>query len=518
MWCPPAPNRAGLFETPFLSWFRVAAAAISFIIYASAVVVLHQEHDNSLCCERIGLATAVSHVVYGAPLGTVYPEIQKQLLDTQAPVDAALERVTHLAPSPEDQTMPINDGNGVGFILVASWAIRLFGAHLSALPCLMLGLMGISTAVFLWRFNDDRSAVVTVTFLSLTLMLCTPLVSDSRFAGQIAIGGIRYFSLLAIVPAFHLVLEIADGKGPSRKASKLPALLLAVQVVLLTIAILVRGNAAYVIGPIVLIGLVRAWRSRRNRTELRAVWSKASVITLVGGVFVGSVLVALPSPYIQDGRITTVFWHRTVISLGVNPAWPFGNLHEIYDCRDGGIPEGLVVGPLDRNGHCIWWHYVSTHNIAHEAALAEVGGSLYEAALRAAFFDIARRYPREILATFFYYKTAWLLQAMESLVLNPAVPSPILMALVIAGLANFLLFLVIDASPSTGSPIFLRLMGLGTLFGVSSIPPYFTAWATPHTIADLLFYCLFCIGLGIGSSVKPIGAAVRRTSAMLARA
>ena len=500
------------------TWFRMTAAAISFIIYASAVLALHQQDDNALCCERIGLATAVSHVVYGAPLGTVYPEIQKQLLDMQAPVEAALERVTHLAPPPEHPTMPINDGNGVGFILVANWAVGLFGAHLSALPCLMLALMGVSAAAFLWRFNDDRSAVVTVTFLSLTLMLCTPLVSDPRFAGQIVIGGIRYFSLLAIVPAFHLVLEIADGKGPSRNAGKLPALLLTVQVVLLTIAILVRGNAAYVIGPIVLIGLVRAWRFRRNRTELGALWSKAAVITLVGGVFVGSLLAALPSRYIRDGRITTVFWHRTVISLGVNPAWPFGNLHEIYDCRNGDIPEGLTVGTLDRNGHCIWWHYVAAHNIAREGALAKVGGSLYEEALRAAFFDIARLYPHEVLATFIYYKPVWLLQAMEFLVLNPAVPSPILMALVIAGLANFLLFLVVEASSSTGSAILLRLLGLGALLGVSSIPAYFTAWATPHTIADLLFYCLFCIGLGIGSAVKPIGATVRRTSAMLARA
>ena len=517
MWRPPAPNRTGLLQR---SWLRVGAAAMSFMIYASAVVALHQHYDNSFCCERIGLAAALSHVVYRGPLGDVYPEIQAQLNDAQAPLESLLDRAAHLDPPPDKPTTAANDGNGLGFIVVASWAVSLFGPHLSALPFFMLLLMAISAATFLWRFLDDRSAVVTTTFFSLTLMLCTPLVWNPVIASQIPMGGIRYYSLLAVVPAFHLVLELTDPDWKADVARRQRAVLLTVQVIILVLAVLVRGSAAYVVGPILLIGLATAWKNRADHHMLRRLRRNAVIIALVGIVFIGSLLLALPKDYVREGRLatTTEFWHRAVVSLGINPAWPFGNLREIYDCKSEGIPEGLVAAPVDRNGHCIWWSYVTTHNIPTGRALVELYGSRYEAAQRAAFLDIARLYPDEVLLTFFYYKPAWLLQAMEYLVLNPAVPSPILMTLVIVSFANFLLFLVIIAGSSTGSLILLRLTGLGTLFGVSSIPPYFTAWATPHTTADLLFYCLFCIGLGIGSAMQLIGAAGRRRSAMLARA
>jgi hypothetical protein len=285
------------------------------------------------------------------------------------------------------------------------------------------------------------------------------------------------------------------------------------------LAILVRGSAAYVVGPILLVGLLRAWKNRHDHDDLRLLRREACVIVLVGVVFVGSLLLALPRGYVRDGHLaaTTEFWHRAVVSLGVNPAWPFGNLHEIYDCRNGDIPEGLTAGPLDRNGHCIWWHYVATHNIAAGAALKQVYSSVYEAAMRAAFFDVARLYPREVLATIFYYKPMELLRSMEYLTLNPAVHSPILMAFILGAFTNFLGFLVIVGGSWTGLTL-LRLIGLGALFGISCIPSYLVAWAEPQTTADLLFYCLFCIGLGIGSAMQPIGAAVRRRSAMLARA
>ena len=500
----PLLNRAAFRETAVSSRLQVVAAVLSFIIYASAVVVLQQHRDNSFSCERIGLAAAVSDVVYGAPFGKVYPAIQTRLLDMQAPVETVLERVIHLGPPPENPVTPINDGIGVGFIVVASWAMLLFGPHLFSLPFFMLGLMAISAGMFLWRFRDDRSAVVTVTFFALTLMLCTPLVWDPGVASQIPIGGMRYFSLVAILPAFHLSLELTDGRGQPRGVRGLPVSLLVVQVVLLVLAILVRGSAASLVGPILLVGLVTVWRNRGNRNELRLLRHKAAVIGVVGAVFVGSLLVTLPSQYVQDGRVVTVFWHRAVISLGVNPAWPFGNLREIYDCKRD-IPEGLLAGAIDRNGHCIWWHWIRAHNIPTDVAIPELYGRRYEAVMRATLFDIARAYPDEVLATFFYYKPKWIEQSiLQDLAVNPRAYPPVLKVLLIAGFVNFLGSLVIPAGFSTES-MMLRLTGLGALFGISSIPSYLVAWATPHTTADLLFYCLFCVGLGLSAVMQRHG-------------
>src|SRR6516165_4794503 len=153
---PPMLSRVAFRDTAVSSRLQLVAAVLSFIIYASAVVVLQQHHDNSFCCERIGLAAALSHVVYQAPLGKVYPEIQKQLNGTQAPIEALLDSAKHLVPS-DNPTTSKNDGNGIGFILVATWAMQLFGPHLSSLSIFMLGLMALSAATFLWRFGDDRS-------------------------------------------------------------------------------------------------------------------------------------------------------------------------------------------------------------------------------------------------------------------------------------------------------------------------------------------------------------------------
>src|SRR6516164_4186089 len=439
----PPPSWATLREISVSSRLRVVVAVASFIIYASAVVALQQYRENFFYCERVGLAAGVSYDVYGAPFGQVYAEVQTQLLNAQPPIEAVLDRVAHLDPGPTNPITPENDGIGIGFMVAASWAMRLFGPYLFSLPLFTLGLMAISTATFLWRFRDDRSAVVTVTFFALTLMLCTPLVWDPGVANQIPIGGIRYFSLLAIVPSFHLVLELADGNAQAERARRLHTLLLAVQVILLVLAILVRGSAASAAGPILLVGLIRVWRNRANRFELRSLCRKGTVIAMVGAVFAGSLVVALPSRYVRDGRVGTVFWHRAVISFAVNPAWPFGNLHEKYDCKAGDIPEGLVAGAVDRNGHCIWWDYLVTHHVPIQFAIPELYGRRYEAVMRAAFFNIVRRYPHDVLVTFLYYKPEWFVQSIKYLALNAAVHFAILKVLVIAGFVNFLGFLVI---------------------------------------------------------------------------
>jgi hypothetical protein len=504
------------YERHLPSWRWVMAAVASYLIYASAVMALHQYHDNSFCCERVGLAAAVSNVVYGAPLGKVYPAIQAQFLDMEASVEEILDRVTHLSASPQNPLTVQPDGNGIGFITAASWAMRLFGPHLFAIPLFTLGLFALSAGVFLWRFPDDRSAVVTVSFLVLTLMLCTPLVWDPGIAGQIAIGGIRYFSLLGVVPAFHIVLEVAE-QGGGGLAKKRDLVLLAVQTIILVLAVLVRGSAASVAGPIFLVGLVKVWRSRCNRNESRSLRRKAAIIAMVGAVFVGSLLAVFPSRYMRDGRVTTVFWHRVVISLGINPAWPFGNLREVYHCENGGIPDGLVPGAGDRNGGCIWWHWVGTHDIPTGAAISGIYGRQYESVMRATFFDIARLYPREVVATFLYYKPKWLLQSMEYIGLNSGFNPSILTVLVIAGFGNFVGLLIVSARFSAGATM-LCLTGLGLLFGIFTIPSYLVAWATPHTIADLLFYCLFCIGTGLGAALETLRAVVSRASAARASA
>src|SRR5208282_3652912 len=85
------------------------------------------------------------------------------------------------------------DGEGIGYTVITTLAMRLFGLHLSSLTLVLMTIMGISTFVFLLRYQDDRVFVVLLYFLALTIMLFTPLVTNERFANAAPVGGIRYF-------------------------------------------------------------------------------------------------------------------------------------------------------------------------------------------------------------------------------------------------------------------------------------------------------------------------------------
>ena len=472
---------------------RIAALTL-FIIYAAAVLLLHQHHDAAFPAERPALAASVSNVVYHAPLGMAYTAVQRELAPFDAPLAHALAKIRQPDQSPGRLTTVTLDGNGVGFIVVASWSMRLFGADPLATTLFMLLLMGVSVAAFLCRFGDFRAIAVSATFLSLTLMLFTPLVWNEGFVRQIPIGGIRYFSLVAALPAFHIAFEMlaTDGRPAERRGWH--GVLLGTQVVVLVMAIAVRSNVVTSAAALAAIGLVTAWRRRRQTEALRLIGHKAIVAISVAALFVALVPAILPPRYLLEGRTTTLLWHRAFVSLGFNPAWPFGDLRQVYDCT-GETPEGLIAGATDQNGSCVWEHYVASHHVPKDVAENEIYSGRYEAVMRAAFFDVARRYPREVLATFAYYKPLLILASLGELLHLKQDFYPVTVSLL--AVLGIMLFAALALSSARRQSRFeaARLVELGGIFAIATVPPYLVAWALPWTSADLLFYGLFCLVL-----------------------
>ena len=226
---------------------------------------------------------------------------------------------------------------------------------------------------------------------------------------------------------------------------------------------------------------------------------KGALMALAGSGFIAIVILSLPLDYVRYGRLGSVFWHRVVISLGANPEWPFGDLREMFDCRRY-IPEGLVPGMPDRNGHCIWVDYAIRHDISADQFARETYDRRYEGAMREAFFKIARLYPGEVLAAFFYYKPKLILRSIDlSMQLNVSAYSSPMIALLIAAMINLCAYFIAAAD----LPVSKRMLiaGGSLLFGILTIPEYLVAWAGPHTIGDLLLFCLFWIGLLSGVMV-----------------
>jgi hypothetical protein len=169
----------------------VALGVISFVIYASALFALPQMRDVAFCCEQSSLAAAVSRVVYRTRLGALYSGVLQRLLpdiETGSPPSMLqmLDKARWTDVELGTLLKTTADGNGIGYVLFATSALRLFGLHIWALPALMLVLMGLSAAAFLRRFSGDLAGVVVLYFCSLTVMLFTPLAWHPGILGGTA--------------------------------------------------------------------------------------------------------------------------------------------------------------------------------------------------------------------------------------------------------------------------------------------------------------------------------------------
>jgi hypothetical protein len=474
-------------------WIPMGLVASSFFIYACAALIVASDQYNDFTPERSSIAAAISNVAYGAPLGKVYSGVLAQVLDFKVPLDKTLAEAARQEVLPGNLLGSTMDGNGIGYIVVASLSMRLLGLHTLSIVLAMLTLMGVSAMVFSWRFPDRRAVVVLLYFSSLTIMLFTPLVWQPAYSLNMTIGGIRYFSLVAILPAFHLLLECADSRGSGSRMTGGTFGAMSVQVVVLVLAILVRNSAAPIVAAVGAGCFLVAWLARREPGATTRTLRKATYMTIVGTAFVGLLMLSVSKDYLRNGRFTETVWHRIFVSLGLNPAWPYGNVREMFDCSRY-IPEGLVSGGDDRNGHCIWMDYAIRHNIPVASAVTMTYDREYDKALREAFFKILRLYPREVLETFFYEKPQYIVWSIaQSLDIKLVGVQPALRWLLVASLVNLLAFTLL--SPISSSNSHLIIAGATILLAAFSTLPYIAVWAMPHTSGDLLLLSLFGLGL-----------------------
>jgi hypothetical protein len=428
----------------------IVLSALSFIIYACTVFALPQVRDSRYCCEQSSVAAAISNVKYGTRLGSLYSGVIDYLMErfdkplAEALAEARAPGIGLPAAPPGGLFKTTRDGNGIGYPLVATVAFGLVGLHSWALTLLMLALMALSAATFLWRFPGAAyGAVVTLYFSTLTVMLFTPLVWDTAYSVQLPVGGIRYFSLVGVLPIFHILLELLEA-SPAPAAAKRNAVLLGIQTAILVLAILVRGSALPLIGAITLVALVVAWKSRRDRTQRRVLFENAKVIGLVSIGFLAAIAVLVPPNYLTEGRFGTVIWQRVTQSLGINPAYPFPGVNEMFDCKRY-IAEGIQTGTPDSNGHCIWMDYVYRHKMSDQVIYDKTFGAEYETVLRQAFFRIAARYPRQVMETFWYYKPRLIVWSIaESTKTNFQAYPPVAIGLLLLSVISVLVYFMVE--------------------------------------------------------------------------
>ena len=451
----------------------------------------------------------MSHEVYQAPLGAIYRGVLAGFLDRATPVQRTLERTVNKNIEPGELLKVAQDGNGIGHVIFATAAMHIFGPQIYSLVFTFLLLVLISSAAFIWRYQDRRLLFVPLYFASLTVLMFTVIGVDFGEMSNIAIGGIRYFSLFAVMPAAHIFLELADITKSGLRLTARNAALLGIQTLLFTIAIIIRSSAAYLLGAIGLAWLVMIVAHRRQRPESRNIVGKGAYIAALGAAFIAIFYLSVPGDYKATGRTMGIFWHRAVISLGTNPAWPFGDLRKIYDCPEL-IPEGLVHGIRDRSGQCIWFSLGRNRHVPAPELIAHIYDREYEGAMREAFFDIARSYPRQVLETFFYYKPLNLLDTVAGSLALDFNRQPFLMAIVFLAQVAVTIIFVVSAMSVARERQAQPLVRILALFFLWSLLPQFVAWSSPHTSADLSLYVFMSIGLILVAASEAIRRNTRR--------
>ena len=480
-----APEEVGMTKVLAGAHWRprigVLLAVASFFIYSILVISLPQVRDTPYCCEQSSFAAAVSNIVYGSRIGSMYTGVFDLFMTHfTEPLPQTLEEIrAELPAQPVGQLSPTTlDGNGVGYPLVATAAFRLFGFHWWAPIAVMLTLMAASMAAFLRRFPP---MLVTLYFSGLTAMLFSVWIWDPTQRIQIPIGGIRYFSLVGILPTFHILLSIME-RQPFRAATPL-----VIQTIILMVAALVRGSAVTAFIAIVVVGLAIA----RDHTRRPAVVRKLATIGVSGLTLVVALALIVSPQWLTTGRFHTIIWTRAVESLGVNPSLPIGELNKMYPCQKY-VPEGIQPGIGDQGAGCIWLAYVIEHNIPEDALWDKTFNAEYEAAMRSAFFRIATKFPWLTLETFVYYKPMQIIASIEAaLQFNLSHYSLLSIVLLIASLAMALFAATTAVEIGRETAVVLLAM----LFNTAA---YLVAYANFATAADMSLYCviLACLTLG----------------------
>ena len=469
-------------------------AIASTLLYVWAALLSDQPRYAQYFGQQYELAAGVSHEVYHAPLGSIYRGVLAGFLDGATPVQQALERAVNKNIEPGELLKVTQDENGIGYMIFATAAMHIFGPRIYSLLYAFLILLLISSAAFIWRYQDRRLLFVPLYFTSLAILMFTIVGVDPQEVSEIPVSGIRYFSLFAIMPAAHVFLELADMTKSGMRLTARNAALLGVQTLLLMVAIIIRGSPIYLVGAIGLEGLTMMAAHRHRRAALQNIVSKGAYIGATGAAFIVIFYLSVPGDYKETGRTMVHLWHRVVISLSLNPDWPFGNMREIYDCRES-IPQGLARYPMDQIGHCIWLSLGRNRNVATPELIGHIYDREYEAAMRETFFGIASSYPKQVLETFFYYKPSWLLKTMIAsldLYFNRQG-----LWMVIAFLAQMAVTIIFVVSGTSGAPEREpRPLGrMLALFFAWSLLPQFIAWSSPHTSTDLSLYVFMSIGL-----------------------
>lgn len=325
------------------------------LIYGTYVAGLKRDMDRGLAAESYGrfqyaAAISISNQVYGLggwathlqtfsdlmleglttdqnilkKLGSKYPEN----FSDPAFIDATVARVA-AKPKPAPECPQPIAWDDLGFSDYVGLSFRLFGYHISGLYKLFFILVLLSSLVCVLAGRDLPSLrlIPPVFAMALYLTLRSGIFTD-HIGGLYTVANPRFLSVLALVPALHLVLLLLHRRAPDRFQVTLAAL----QAGMIVFACHIRASSWW--APIAITGcwaavtLARDARKLLRRSDectdkrrllIEQGWPAALLIAalLLFKVYVG---LTLHPAYKTGGAVGAhAFWHSVVYSYQYHP-------------------------------------------------------------------------------------------------------------------------------------------------------------------------------------------------------
>ena len=276
------------------------------------------------------------------------------------------------------------------------------------------------------------------------------------------------------------------------------------QLILLLCVISVRFAAIYFVVAIFFSTILAIWVVRHKQSSRRLVMTKFGAILMVAIVGTISARLLTPSAYSGAGAGSEVLWHRMFIGLGANPDWPFGDLATQFECKPE-IPEGLLPGIVDRNGHCAYLAAVK-----RGAQSGPIYGTQYERLLRRAYWHVVKEYPRQAIETYLLYKPLMLWNTLVSSAQLEISRQTVLILIALTIQVFALLAMAGGCAANSGQ--LLNISAALVVIGAFSLIPQLLGWSTIATSTDVICYMYIGLALilaGVGRYMFPLATHVQ---------
>src|SRR5665213_210874 len=308
-------------------------------------------------------------------------------------------------------------GSDPGQIDFYYWAFRLFGLNLAALWKTYFLILAVAGALFFIQF---RRSPFCLLMLLLYLIAHLVMVSYSVLPYIVTVHNTRFFPVLAMLPAMHLLLLIQRREGLSWASAGIAA----VQTFILFFAVFCRFTAmwepaAVVASAALVTPFSFGWRTLRHGggvvkagRGLFSAWPAAIVLLGLAGLY-GYHAVAFDKTAYATEMETHVLWAPLYSgTVEVSP--------QLQALRTEGSDlnsDGLVAIAVLR--------YLREHNIENSPITFLDGGvmriepkrnmGVFDGLARKAFFELAKKYPWLVLKSFLMDKPRAQLQLLYDL-------------------------------------------------------------------------------------------------------